>query len=307
MIFLFTWEEKFLLHQQLEKWKKAFIQKYPWSNLFSFWEENFDPEKIAVACAWWWLFDEKKFIIIKWIPKDSLTKIPSSQIEKLEKFFTEHIDNLPNENVIVFISYKPDKRTKFYKFLSQKAEVKEFKPLTEKQLIKFITANYKIKEPLAKYIIERLGTNLYLIHNEITKLLKFTTNITKENIDKYLIKNTQQDTFELLDNLDNSNKAIKILENLEKNQEDLFKVLWLLYWNLKNIILIKEQLSIGENSKNIASKLGIHPFVVNKIINKNYDLQKIRNIFWNILELDYSIKSGKIPLELWYLYLKKII
>jgi len=28
MLFLFTWEEKFLLDQQLKKWKKAFIKKY---------------------------------------------------------------------------------------------------------------------------------------------------------------------------------------------------------------------------------------------------------------------------------------
>ena len=309
MLFLFTWEEKFLLDQQLEKWKKAFIKKYWANNLYIFGEDNFDPEQIASALAGGWLFDEKKFIVIKWLPKDSFTKIPSSNLEKVEEFLTAHIDQFSEENVIVFVSYKPDKRTKFYKFLSKhpKVEVKEFKLLNSKQLLAYLTKNYPISLKDAEYLIERVGTNLYMLSNELQKILKISPQITKDLIDKYVIKNVQQDAFALLDNLGNTQKALEILGNLEQMGEDFFKVLGLLYWNLKNTILIKEQQALWENSKMIATKLSIHPFVVAKTLKWNYDVEKLKTLFKNLLDLDWKIKTWKVSSELGYLYLKKLL
>ena len=65
MYFFFTGEERYLIDSQLEKWKKAFLQKYGSNNFYSFGEENFDFEKISSVLMGGGLFDEKKFIIIK--------------------------------------------------------------------------------------------------------------------------------------------------------------------------------------------------------------------------------------------------
>ena len=308
-IFLFTGEEKYLLDSQLEKWKKAFIEKYWVNNLYIFNEDNFVADQIANALSGWWLFDEKKFIIIKWFPKDSLSKVPSSEYEKLEKFILEHIDNFSSENVVVFVSYKPDKRTKIYKFLSShpRIELKEFKPLTEKKLLAYLTENFPISQQDANYLIEKVGTNLFLLVNEIKKILFVSNKITKDLIDKYVINYPEQDAFKLLDNLDNKQKAIEILNQLEEMKEDFFKILGLLYWNLKNVILITEEKSRWENAKQIATKLGIHPFVVSKIYSKSYDLEKIKKLFDKLLDLDTNIKTWKIDSSLGYLYLKKVL
>ena len=309
MIFLFPGEEKFLLDQQLKKWKDAFVKKYGSNNLYIFQEDNFDPEQIASALAGGGLFEEKKFIIIKWIPRDAFVKIPSSLAEKVEDFLQQHIEQLPSENVVVFVSYKPDKRTKFYKFLVKNplVQVKEFKLLNSKQLLKYLVENYPISSNDAQYLVERVGTNLYMLHNELMKILKISPKITKELIDKYVIKNVQQDAFALVDNLQNSQKVLEILNNLEQMGEDFFKVLGLLYWNLKNTILIKEQQSLNEDSKTIASKLGVHPFVVAKTLKGRYDIEALKDIFHKLIDLDYDIKTGKIASELGYLYLKKIL
>lgn len=309
MLFLFTWEEKFLLDQQLEKWKKAFIKKYGSNNFYSFQEDNFDTEKIASLLLWWWLFDEKKFIIIKWVPKDTFIKIPQQNLQKLEEFISNNIDHFSQEDVIVFVSYKPDKRTKFYKFLANhpKVEVKEFKLLNEKQLLSFLTSNYPISLEDAKYLIEKVWTNLYMLNNELNKILKVSDKITKQLIDLYVIKNVQQDAFLLLEKIHDKNTTMQILSNLEEMWEDFFKVLWLLYWNFKNVILVKEQQLLWENSKTISQKLSLHPFVVSKILKQNHDIQKIKGIFNRLLELDLSIKSWKISSELGYLYLKRIL
>ncbi len=243
MYFFFTWEEKFLIDNQLDKWKKAFLQKYGSNNFYSFWEWNFDFEKISSVLMGGWLFDEKKFIIIKWVPKDAFVKVNSSEYSKLENFLLEHLDNISSENVICFVSYKPDKRTKLYKFLAKNKniELKEFKLFTEKKLLEYIQKTFQVNESLASYVVEKLWTNLFNIHNELEKILKVYPQITKKYIDKYTTSNIEQDAFALLDYLDNKNTAINILTNLQENKEDIFKILWLLYWNLKNVILIMEE------------------------------------------------------------------
>ena len=309
MIFFFTWEENFLIEQQLIKWKKAFVTKYGANNYYAYPDIIDSADEIISACMGGWLFDEKKFIVIKWVPKDGLNKISSSDQEKLEKFFTEHIDNLSTDNVIAIVSYKPDKRTKFYKFLSKKSNIdlKEFKAFSEKKLIAYLMKTFQINESLAEYVIWKTWTNLFSIHNELEKILKVSSNITKELVDKYVNTNTEQDSFALLDNLNNKEKAIKILQNLQANQEDFFKILWLLYWNLKNIILIVENKKDGLTSKEIATKLWVHPFVVWKIYKYNNDFWVYKDMFKKLIDLDYAIKSWKIDSWLWYLYLKKII
>ncbi len=306
MIFLFTWEEKFLLDKQLSKRIKAFIKKY-WNNIYIFQEDNINAENIANVYNWWWLFDEKKLIIIKWFPKDSYLKIPSSNLNNLEKFFEANLNNFSKDDIIIFVSYKPDKRTKFYKFLSKNKNVqtKEFKLLNHKQLIKYLVGNYPISSKDSDYIIWKIWTNLYMIDNELNKILTISDKITKELIDKYVITNTQQDTFELLDKINNADNVINILSKLEYIWEDFFKVLWLLYWNLKSIILIKEQQKLWLDNKQISSKLSTHPFVVMKIAKTNYDISKLKKLFNYLIELDNKIKTWEISSDLSYFYLKK--
>lgn len=308
MIFFFTWEEKYLLDNTLLLWKKKFVEKYGSWNYYCFPENINNVDEIISALMWWWLFDEKKLIVIKWIPKDWLNKIATSDLNKLEKFITEHIDNLSQDNVIIFTSYKPDKRTKFYKFLSKhkNIELKEFKLLTEKKLNKYLQTTFNITEQLANYIIEKTWTNLYNIHNELEKIQKISPKITKELVDKYVTTNTEQDSFLLLDNFNNKRKTIEILEKIENNQEDFFKILWLLYWNLKNIILISEKKQEWLTAKEVASRLWIHPFVVSKIYKNNQDTKIYKWMFWKLIELDYKIKSWERSINLAYLYLKKI-
>jgi len=45
---------------------------------------------------------------------------------------------IPEETLLVFVSNKPDKRTRFYKFLERNAVVKEFKQYKEHELKDFV-------------------------------------------------------------------------------------------------------------------------------------------------------------------------
>lgn len=308
MIFLFTGEETFFIDRKIKIRKESFSQKYGALNIYDFSEWNFDLNQIQQTLMWWGLFDDKKLIIIRWIPKDSFSKVPSSLIEKTFDFVEKNIDSFNEDDVIVFVSYKPDRRTKAYKFLSKHSKIKleEYKLLNERSLVAHLQKEFNIDSKLASYVVSIAWTNLLNIHNELSKILKISDTITKNLVDKYVNKNIEQDSFALLDNINNSWKSIKILENLQNNSEDFFKILWLLYWNIKNTILILEQKDMWLSSKEISSKIGVHPFVTMKVLKSHENKKPFILLFDKLLNLDFQIKSWTLDWSLAYIYLKKI-
>ena len=70
-------------------------------------------------------------IVIYGIPTDSDTsnKLPAAEISSFAEEFITKIATITPDTFVVFVSYKPDKRTKFFTFLSKEATVKTFEPL----------------------------------------------------------------------------------------------------------------------------------------------------------------------------------
>jgi DNA polymerase III delta subunit len=93
---------------------------------------------------------EKKLVILYGVPLDT-EKSNSIKVEDIEKL-TEDIMNypLPSEVILVCVSYKPDKRGRFYKWIdkldkenpSQKI-VKSFVPLKDYELSNFVVQQSK--------------------------------------------------------------------------------------------------------------------------------------------------------------------
>ena len=67
-------------------------------------------------------------IVIYGIPTDSDTsnKLPAAEISSFAEEFITKIATITPDTFVVFVSYKPDKRTKFYKYLEKNATVKLF-------------------------------------------------------------------------------------------------------------------------------------------------------------------------------------
>lgn len=82
------------------------------------------------------MFATKKLIVIYGIPKDNTTsnKTNANKSNAIEEYLQKQWGNIPDNSIIIFVSYKPDKRTKGYKFLSKHTDIKEYKPLQDKQL-----------------------------------------------------------------------------------------------------------------------------------------------------------------------------
>lgn len=319
-IFLFTWEEKFLLYQELGKRKKSFLEKYWWENIFEFKSDDINVAEIFNAIFSWWLFVSKKLIIIFWLPKDTDkdNSVPASKYNDFEQKLVDSFQTIPDSVVLVFVSFTPDKRLKTYKFLAENINIKEFPKLNENRLKDFAKSILKdISQSDLDYLVSQVWDNMFGIYNESNKLKIYSqekwTKIDKDMIDNIIYPQAMINSFELLDKMFfDKKRSLQILENMREKWADTFQFLWMLYWWLKSVLQMIDLYSDWmTSSKDLASKIWVHPFVVAKnmkIIDKLLPKQsKIKEFFEKLIYLDYNIKTWKIPAEIFWLEIKNII
>ena len=171
-IFLWT-GEKFLIDEKIFQWEKVFLEKH--------WEMNFEKiilpgerfSKIFDAILAPPFLAEKRLVVIKWLPY-------SSDVKKNEKFTDEEIEEILNilpeiqeDTIIVFASWNPDKRWRFFKQLKNLADFEEFKNPDKKisEWVKNFCERKKIliSDKNIQFLLNLTGKNLYNITNELKK------------------------------------------------------------------------------------------------------------------------------------------
>ncbi|QGZ97994.1 hypothetical protein GE118_04285 [Mycoplasma sp. NEAQ87857] len=211
--------------------------------------------------------------------------------------------------VVIFSNKDSIIKNKFTNFLNEKADVLVSSKINKKDLIQFVI-NYinsnkgYISYNDAVYLLEMLPENLFIITNEIKKLLNLSKKI---NID--LIKNNIQDTsskpFAFLNAIETgrfANIYTKYQHSLLENDNIIFLVSQLAsYLTLSSCVYNLKKMN-WDNQK-IAKELNIHEYRVIKAMNliKFYGYKKIKNIIFNLAKTDLLIKrnsnSAKIIFE----------
>lgn len=296
-IYLLYGDEKYDLNNEVEKIKKGFSNLEVGVNLFYVNADNVDElENITQGVTF---FGSEKLIIIK------DTKL---------KFNVDLLKDLDPDIKVVIIEDSVDKRTSEYKTLSKIAQVNEYKHPDEKQMSTYIIEilrkyGKKISYEDASYMQNVCGEDKTNIINELQKIVIYSENvdvIDKEMIDKVCSKTLNAKIFDVLDYIIGRKKqqAIIQLDNLLKQKESIIKIYIMLYKQYKQLYQIKLLKKKGE--KDIATVLGIHPFVVKKLLYcvDKYSEDELKNIIYAFDEYDQKTKNGDIDFEIG---LKKII
>ena len=204
-IFLFTGESTYQIQQHLKLRKEKFIQKYGAQSIFSFNQYHKDAlGKIQDALLGGSLFATKKLVIFYGLPPDTLNKNPGST-KQIEEFLLQQLPQTSPNDIVVFVSYKPDKRSKLFKYLSSIATIKTFKKLTNNQLIDYLDQNlpqlpYQIKQKL----VQMLGEDEHRFFMEIQKLNYLNQNLstlTAKDLEKIFTSAISFNIFKWLDQI----------------------------------------------------------------------------------------------------------
>ena len=330
-IFLFSWENAYSLNNELKIWKKNFAEKYWSESIFSFNRENRDYGQIKQTIFSWGFFVTKKLVILYGIPLDT-EKSNAIKIEEIEKLSDEIIDYpLPNEVVLVCVSYKPDKRGRFYKRFdkldkdnppknpSQKI-LKSFTPLKDYELSNFVAQQSKdlnLNSKAIETLIHKVWNDQFRLESEIDKLRHwkkyYNSEITTKVIDEICFGMIDEDIFQLLDLvLTDSKSAIKFIQWLQDDGLDWNAINASFAWWLRNYLFILDYADHWiTDSKLIASELKQKPWAISNITKKLKLLKEkrklIKTLFKSIVDIDYDIKNGNTQPETYFFTIKKVL
>ncbi|MDY2737726.1 DNA polymerase III subunit delta [Intestinibacter sp.] len=255
--------------------------------------------------------DERKIVIVK--DFELLMKGKKKNFsDKEEKIFAEHLENIPDTTVLVFAVYGDiDKKKSIVNKINKNGIVYNCEKISDMDLFKWTRRRFDenqitIENAQVMYFIESTGYKdknneftLSDIENEIKKISSFAgkdTKVTNEIIDRLSQKKIENDIFKLIDYIGekNSQNAIKILNDMINEGESVLGIFAMINRQFKIVLQVKALLNKGMNNKDIADKLKMSLFVVNKSIkiSKNFTESMIIDMLNYILESDYKIKNG---------------
>ena len=303
MVYLLFGEDEYLRNEYLKKIKKSFDTLQLGINYIQIDETNVSEIISDIETPAFGL--DKKLIIAK---DTGLFKKKNAFSEKLAEYLKENANNL--EDVVLVFAEQEVEKNKLFNIIKEVGQALEFKEQNMAQLIKKVKSlanayKVEIKENVAGYFIECVGTNMSDIINEIRKLIEYAGSggeIKKEDIDSLSIKKSESIIFDLTDNLGKKkiDVALDVLHNLIYAKEPVQRILVMLYNHFKKLYIIK--LAVEEN-RNVAQSLNLKPnqmFLVNKYSAqaKAFDKEELRNLLEELIKIDEYSKSGKIDINI---------
>lgn len=304
-----------------------FAEKNGKDSIFSFNRENWDYSQIKQIIYSWWFFVTKKLVILYGVPLDTekSNAIKADEIEKL----AEDIMNypLPSEVLLICVSYKPDKRGRFYKRFdkldkdnpSQKM-IKSFAPLKDYELSNFVAQESKdlnLNSKVVETLIHKVWNDQFRLESEIDKLRYwkkyYNDEITPKVVDEVCFGMIEEDIFQLLDlALTDTKSAVQFIQWLQDDGLDWNAVNGSFARWLRNYLFVLDYADYWiTDSKQIASELKQNPWAIMNITKKLSLIKEkrnlIQNLFKSIVDIDYDIKSGNAQPESYFFTIKKVL
>ncbi len=218
-----------------------------------------------------------------------------------------------DDTTVVIADGALDKRTKLYKFLKTKSNFKEFAPLGENELTKWLQAEAAkmggtLGMPEARFLLARAGHDQWRLANELQKIIANQPEPSRETIEQLVEPTPEGTAFELLDAaLAGKHHDVARLLAALKTQEDPYKLFGLLASQVHTLAVVAT--AGTRSSDDIARQAGLHPFVVRKTqqVAKRLGAASVAQVAADVATCDMQLKStGADPWDVLQLCLQKI-
>lgn len=252
------------------------------------------------------LFSTKKLVLIK----NSMTAGSTDQQKEVLNFLKKNSDLEKDADTIVIFFEKgsPKKNGALYKHLLKISKKQEFAQLSGVQLTNWavsFTKNLSEEVSFSKNALNLLlafvGSDLYILSNEITKLVNYKNAGTISDQDiKLLVKSKVDSTmFETIEALVSNNKsrALELLHEQISKGEDVYYILSMYTYQIRTLLKIGDFYWQGvAQASQIAQASGLHPYVIQKSLAqlRNLSEEKTKQMLRDLANIDMQAKIGKI-------------
>jgi len=272
--------------------------------------EGASVQQLKDALAAQGLFSSKRLIIAKNAIGENN---PDTQKEILALLKSNALLETDNDTIVIFFENgNPKKNGALFKYLIAHSKKQEFTPLDGLKLSQWVIAYAKQLNPEVSIpkraldmLISFVGNDLYLLSNEISKLVNFKDagEITPEDVELLVKSKIDSTMFETIEALASGNKkrALELMHQQIEKGEDPYYILSMYTYQIRTLLKIADFYYQGlQSAPQIAQASGLHPYVVQKSLSqvRNLSEAKLKSIFSQLADIDLAAKTGKTDLVL---------
>lgn len=241
-------------------------------------------------------FSERRLIIIE----------NSGFLKSSNEELADFIKSLPDYLIIVFVEKDIDKRNKVYKAIETVGYICEMKPQTTQVLSKWIVGilakeNLRITADACELLLDKTGAGMDLIKQELDKLISYCNGkeaVTAQDVEAVCSTQTVSHIFDMLSAIamKQQETALNLYYDLLTLKEQPMRILYLLVRQFNGIMQVKEMQSEGISGKEMASRMGAAPFMVNKYVAqaKHFSIEMLHEAIEECALMEEKFKSGLI-------------
>lgn len=295
-VYLLYGEEAYLKKQYKDKLRNAMVAPDDTMNYAYYEGKGVNVKEIIDLAETLPFFAERRLIIME---NTGFFKNATPEL-------ADYIKEMPESTSMIFIESEVDKRGKLYKAVQSKGRVVELGRQDEATLLRWIVGSVKregkqISEGTVRYFLTKVGTDMENIQKELEKLFCYTLEkdkITVEDVETICTTQITNQIFDMVNAVADKQqrKALDYYYDLLALKEPPMRILFLLARQFKLLLEVKTLDKQGYARKDIASKTGMHPFVVGKYQEqaKSFSQKELRAIMEEGAEIEESVKTGSL-------------
>ncbi len=230
---------------------------------------------------------------------------------EFEKVLAEHVAILPETTVlIILIEEALDSNNALLKAAEKHGKVVQSTLPKGAALEKWITnraksIEVKIAPDAVSILANFIGNNLRLLANELDKLAMYVgkgATIKIEDVRQLSAQVQEARIFDLTDALAQRNRkqALNILHDLLADGEPPLKLISTITSQVRSLLLVKELAQKGMRGSQIASTLGVAPFIADKSLRQvgNFSAPQLESAYRQLLATDAALKRSRLTPEM---------
>ncbi|MFH1639578.1 MAG: DNA polymerase III subunit delta [Chloroflexota bacterium] len=314
MLYILYGDDDFSVNESLEQIRKSIgAAELRDANTSVFDASALVAEELKAICNTVPFLSEKRLVIVRGLmerfqPKTGGVPQKASPGKKKEdgyKTFVDSISNIPQSTVLVLLDRNVKNGNRLLQAIKSGATMHAF-PLKRGRLLtqwiqnKVQTAGGSISPQAINLLARLVGSNLWIMSNEVQKLTLFAggRRIEEEDVLTLVASAREFKVFHLIDAIleKRSDTAEELLQHLLKSGEAHAYLLFMLARQLQIIVRMKALRENNRPKAEIQGKLGLTAeFLWQKAVEQSvrYDMPRIKEIYERLLATDLAIKTGK--------------
>lgn len=297
---LFTGTEKLLIEEALAEMEETIPAELRDFNVEVLDGRQASATRVVEAARQMPVFASHRLVIVKDAPYFKGTLAAEE-----EKTLTAYFQNPAPDTVLIFVANEIDRRKALVKLLASRGEVREFKPLTGKELDRWVEKRaerkgFSLTPGALRELILRVGSDLTALEAELEKLSLYVhprTTADEDDVRAVVSKTLEGRIFDLIDAVaaGKTATALELLRDLLLTGEAPVKIHYMLARQVRILlkaVLLREK---GLPESEIISTLNMHPYAARKTVqqSRRFQRRQLLKAMLLLFRTDQAIKLGE--------------